>query len=86
LLGVGKTIYFEVPIRKFCFLESGLSRIFGLVNIKFAVMFGRRGKEGKGDCRVWGAEGKFICNVYLIFEKIFWGRVAGCHSETVSTA
>jgi len=61
LLGVGKTIYFEVPIRKFCFLESGLSRIFGLVNIKFAVMFGRGGKEGKGDCRVWGAEGKFMC-------------------------
>jgi hypothetical protein len=56
------------------------------VNIKIAVMFGRGGKEGKGDCRVWGAEGKFICNVYLIFEKIFWGRVAGCHSETVSTA
>jgi hypothetical protein len=22
----------------------------------------------------------------LIDEKIFWGRVAGCHSETVSTA
>jgi hypothetical protein len=23
---------------------------------------------------------------HLIDEKIFWGRVAGCHSETVSTA
>jgi hypothetical protein len=26
-----------------------------------------------------------VCND-LIDEKIFWGRVAGCHSETVSTA
>jgi len=48
-------------------------------------------REGGESFEVCVDEGNFFAPlgwVYsdLIDEKIFWGRVAGCHSETVSTA
>jgi len=90
LLGVVTLFFFDAPIPKLGMKPYWVAPNLGIVQSK-SLRYVLEKREGGESFEVSVDEANcfaplgWVCNG-LIDEKNFWGRVAGCHSETVSTA